>query len=365
MPRGIRFLSGTGISNDNRINATVMLRILVFFLVSIPLGMARAQTLVGTEPQQRTALLEEFTAVRCGNCPAAHVVANSLDEVHGDDLVIVGVHGGGLAVPVGAQPDFRTADGAALWSQFGVAFQPQGLVNRGSLLGAGSWSSAVHNILATPSPVNLGMVTTFDDATRTLTIDLELYYTAPSPLGEDAIAVLITQDHIVGYQQDYVNGAHVAYDHRHVLRDYVTSIAGDPVQGTEEGTLVQRTWTYTVPENWNAPDLSVVAFVGEQGGVVYQVRSVGVNSGATAIRGEDDMVFGIAFPVPATDVLFIPMNTSEAAQLVVRDITGREVSSMNVPACAERIVMDVRSFAPGHYFYHADGGRAQRFVVGR
>ncbi|HRF79726.1 MAG TPA: hypothetical protein PL070_06535, partial [Flavobacteriales bacterium] len=114
-----------------------MLRILLFILVSTPFGLARAQTLVGTEPQQRTALLEEFTAVRCGNCPAAHVVANSLDMVHGDDLVVVGVHGGSLAVPVGAQPDFRTVDGAALWSQFGVAFQPQGLVGRGSLLGAG------------------------------------------------------------------------------------------------------------------------------------------------------------------------------------------------------------------------------------
>jgi len=342
-----------------------MQRILLLILVSAQLGMAGAQTLVGTEPQQRTALLEEFTAIRCGNCPAAHVVANSLDMAHSGDLVVVGVHGGSLATPIGTQPDFRTPDGTALWSQFGVTFQPQGLVNRGSLLATANWSSAVQNVLATPSPVNLGIATTFDADTRTLTIELELYYTAPSPPGADAISVLITQDHIVGYQQDYVNGAQVAYDHRHVLRDYLTPIAGDLVQGTEEGTFVQRTWTYTVPENWSATDLSVVAFVGEQGGVVYQARSVGVNSGATTIRGADEMVFGTAFPVPATEVVTIPLNTREAAPLVVRDITGRVVLNLSVLAGTERIVLDVRSFAPGHYFYHADGGRAQRFVVGR
>jgi Outer membrane protein Omp28/Secretion system C-terminal sorting domain len=342
-----------------------MLRVLLIIIGLAQLAMAAAQTLVSTGPQTRTALLEEFTAIRCGNCPSAHVVANALSLAHPDDLVVVGVHGGGLAVPIGAQPDFRTPDGTALWSQFSVAFQPQGLVNRGPLLATANWTNAVQNVLATPSPVNLGVATTFDAATRILTIDLESYYTTTSAPGTDAISVLLTQDRIVGYQQDYMNGAQAAYEHRHVLRDYLTPIAGDPVLDAEEGSLVQRTWTFAVPESWDAEDLSVVAFIGEQGGVVYQARSVGVNSGATAVRDEETAVFGTAYPVPATEVVTIPMNTSSAAQLTVRDMTGRIVRNVNVPASSEKIVVDVRSFAPGHYFYQADGGRAQRFVVGR
>ena len=342
-----------------------MLRTLLILFGLAEFTLSSAQTLVSTEPQPRTALLEEFTAIRCGNCPSAHVVANALTIAHPDDLVVVGVHGGGLAIPIGAQPDFRTTDGTALWSQFSVAFQPQGLVNRGSLLATANWSSAVQNVLATPSPVNLGVATTFDADTRILTIDLELYYTATSAPGTDAISVLLTQDRIVGYQQDYMNGAQAAYEHRHVLRDYLTPIAGDAVLDAQEGSLVQRTWTFTVPEAWDAEDLSVVAFVGEQGGVVYQARSVDVNDGATAVRDESDTVFGTAYPVPATDLVTIPMNSSSAAQLTVRDMTGRIVRNVNVPAGSERILVDVRSLAPGHYFYQADGGRAQRFLVGR
>lgn len=342
-----------------------MHRSLLLLLCLGQLGLAAAQTLVGTEPQPRTVLLEEFTAIRCGNCPTAHAVANALSMAHPEDLVVVAVHGGGLAIPIGAQPDFRTTDGTALWSQFNVAFQPQGLVNRGSLLATATWSSAVQNVLATPSPVNLGVATAFDTDTRLLTVELELYYTATSAPGADAISVLLTQDGIVGYQQDYMNGAQAAYEHRHVLRDYLTPIAGDPVLDAEEGSLVQRTWTLAVPENWDAEDLSVVAFVGEQGGVVYQARSVGVISGATAVRDEVDTVFGTAYPVPATDLVTISVNSSSAARLTVRDMTGRVVRNVNVPAGSERITVDVRSFAPGHYFYQADGGRAQRFVVGR
>ncbi|MGV3636611.1 MAG: Omp28-related outer membrane protein [Flavobacteriales bacterium] len=323
------------------------------------------QTLVSTDPQQRTALLEEFTAIRCGNCPTAHTVANALSMAQPDDLVVVGVHGGGLAIPIGAQPDFRTTDGTALWSQFNVAFQPQGLVNRGSLLATANWSSAVQNVIATPSPVNLGVATTFDADTRLLTIDLELYYTATSAPGSDAVSVLLTEDRIVGYQQDYMNGAQADYEHRHVLRDYLTPITGDPVLDAADGTLVQRTWTFTVPEAWDAADLSVVAFVGEQGGGVYQARSVGVTSAATAVREEDNPVFGIAYPVPANELVTIPVNSISAAQLLVRDMTGRIVRHVSVPAGSERIVVDVSSFAPGHYFYQADGGRAQRFAIGR
>lgn len=342
-----------------------MLRALIFIPAFAQFLVVAAQDLVSTEPRTRTALLEEFTAIRCGNCPAAHVVANALSSAYPEDLVVIGVHGGGLAIPVGAQPDFRPPDGTALWNQFNVTFQPQGLVNRGSLLATATWSSAVQNIIATPSPVNLGLATAFDADTRILTIDLELYYTASSAPGADAISVLLTQDRIIGYQQDYVNGAQAAYEHRHVLRDYVTPIGGDPVLDAEEGTFVQRSWTITVPEEWDAEDLSVVGFVGEQGGVVYQARSGGIISGATAIHDEDNTVFGAAYPVPATELVTIPVNTSSAARLTVRDMTGRIVQGVNVPAGSERILVDVRSFAPGHYFYQAEDGRAQRFVVGR
>lgn len=312
----------------------------------------------------RTALLEEFTAINCGNCPAAHGVANTLAGAYADDLVIVGVHGGGLAVPSGSQIDFRTVDGAALWSQFGVTFQPQGIVDRQSLQQPAAWSASIANVLAQPSPVNLGMATTFDADTRQLTVIVELYYTADGS-GADRISVLLTQDHVVGYQQDYVNGAHPAYDHRHALRDHITPLIGDEVTTTTTGTLVQRTYTFTVPEAWVVEDLDVVAFVAEQGGPVYQVRHVDAGGGATTgMQQETTFRTGAAFPVPANELVTIPL-TGMAGTFVLRDVAGRVVLQQRVAQGATQLVLLLSGVEAGTYLYGMAGARCRVLVVAR
>lgn len=322
-----------------------------------------AQDLVSTTPGNRTALLEQFTAMGCGNCPAAHAIANTLVTVYPDDLVVIGVHGGSLAYPTGSQPDFRTADGSALWSELSVLYQPQGTVNRGGLSAASQWATAVANILEQQSPVNLGAATTFNSGTRELTVDLELYYTADRT-AEDRISIVLLQDHIIGYQQDYSNGAQPAYDHRHVLRDHITPLAGDPVALAQQSDLVQRTYTFTVPDEWEISDLSVVAFVREEGGVVWQAHIVPASGGVTAVPHIRTAQVGQAFPVPADEVLFIPlMEVAEARTVQLRDAQGRLVKEQRVPMASALVGVDVSDLAPGVYTYGYAGGAARRAVV--
>lgn len=339
-------------------------RYVFLLLATLLTAGTHAQELAGTGPTNRTALLEEFTAINCGNCPAAHAVANTLSIAHPNELVLIGVHGGALANPSTGQLDLRTTDGAALWIQEGVMSQPKGTVNRGPLQAVAQWSAAIQDILAQPSPVNLGMVTSFNTATRELTVDVELYYTADGTGGPDRISVALTQDHIIGYQQDYVNGAHPDYDHRHVLRDHITPLTGDEVATTALGSVVPRTWTYTVPENWAIVDLSVVAFVGEENGPVYQVRSVPAAGGTTmGMAPVRDFGTGMAFPVPAKDLVIIPVEANVEGLLVLRDALGRIVRQERVAMGAQRIVFSVSDLGAGTYFYALEGRTARRLVV--
>ena len=78
-----------------------------------------------------------------------------------------------------------------------------------------------------------------------LEVEVELYYTASSPGSNDRLHVLLTEDHIVGWQSNYgAGGSNPAYDHRHVLRTYLTPLAGVEIPVAAQGETFTTTWTY-------------------------------------------------------------------------------------------------------------------------
>lgn len=331
-------------------------------VLGIPL-FANAQTLVSTSPQPRTALLEEFTAINCGNCPAAHAVAGNLFNQYGDQLMGVEVHGGSLSNPSGSQPDLRTTDGTMLWSLFGVSFQPQGMVNRLALSGASNWNSAISSILSQTSPANIGLSSSVDG--NMLTVNVEVYYTTASG-NSDEIHVALVQDHIIGYQQDYVNGAQQNYDHRHVLRDMITDVSGDPVAANSAGTLVERTYTITLNPNWTLADLRVVAFVGPTTGAMYQVHQVDADGGLTTAINEtrSTLALGNIYPVPATEQVYINVDPATYGQaLLLRDMFGRVVAQERVAKGSTNVVLSVVDLPTGLYFAGFNGGEARKVIV--
>lgn len=197
---------------------------------------------------------------------------------------------------------------------------------------------------------------------------MELYYTADGTAGIDRISVLLTQDHVIGYQQDHVNGADPAYDHRHALRDYTTPLIGDEVTVATSGTLVQRTCTYSVPEAWMVDDLSVVAFVAEQGGPVYQVRSVAATGGTSTGMANEERASGTgpAFPVPTNDMVTIPLDPmGMQGILVLRDVLGRVVLLRRLGQGATQLVLLLNDLETGTYLYGMERCPARVLVAAR
>lgn len=273
------------------------MRSIATILLSTPF-LALGQSLVSTQPQDRAALLEDFTGIHCGYCPEGHDIAAAIEAEHGPRVVVVGVHAGPFADPNPGEPDFRTTWGTEIDAHFTIGGYPAGVISRHVFggeddLGRGAWAGAVNEVLTMPSPVNVGVESSFDAGTRDLTVTVELLYTSNSPGGDDYISVLLKESHIIGWQTDYgPSGNDPDYDHTNVLRAYITDTWGDVVTTTTAGTSVIRTYTLNVPVEWDIANCEVVAFASEYRSEVYQAREVKADGGTTLVVGSLGLLGG-------------------------------------------------------------------------
>ncbi len=235
-----------------------------------------AQVIVGTDPENKNVVLEEFTGMHCVFCPQGHAIAQAIQNAHPDDVSLISIHTGSYAVPSGNEPDYRTQWGDAIAAQSGLVGYPAGTVNRhlfqgwsqgsGTAMSRDKWSAASNQILANPSYVNVGVVATIVTSTRQLVIQAEVYYTDNSPHSTNYFNVAILQDSIHGPQTG--GGAGNNYNHMHMLRELLTGQWGVEIPQTTTGTLFTKTIAYELPLDYNGVDvvldnIDIVAFVSE------------------------------------------------------------------------------------------------------
>ena len=248
-------------------------------ILAFTLGLAfnlLAQTIVGTDPENKNVLLEEFTGIHCGYCPDGHAIAQAIHEEHPEDVVLIAIHAGGYATPGAGEPDFRTPFGAAIDGQANVAGYPAGTVNRhvfpgwemggGTAMSRSYWAGASSQILAESSYLNIAAEATIVTATGQCTILVEVYYTGDSPESTNLLNVAILQDNILGPQSG--GGAGDNYNHMHMLRHLVTGQWGVEISETTSGSFYSQTFTYDLPADYNdvdvvIDDIKIVAFVSE------------------------------------------------------------------------------------------------------
>lgn len=248
-----------------------LLIIFVFTLFS-----AVAQTIVGTDPENKNVVLEDFTGIHCPNCPDGHAVAQSIYNANPEDVVLINIHQGGFAVPDPGEPDYRTQWGNPIAGQTDLQGYPAGTVNRhlfpghsqgsGTAQSRGSWPTTSSITLSEPSYLNVGAVATIVTSTRQLVVEVEVYYTGDSPLSSNFLNVAILQNNILGPQSG--GGAGNNYNHMHMLRHLLTDQWGVEITETTEGSLYSATFVYELPTDYNdvevvLEDIDIAAFVTE------------------------------------------------------------------------------------------------------
>lgn len=252
------------------------MRRITFILLAILLPFwITGQTIVDTEPQNKSVVLEQYTGINCGFCPQGAQIAAQIYNANPDRVVLIAVHAGGFANPGAGQPDFRTPFGPGLLGQTGITGFPAGTVNRhvfpgwgmsagGTGMGRNHWTNAANQILGHPSYLNIAAEAEIDLQTRELTVYVEVYYTDDSPFDINKLNVALLQDKTYAFQA----GGSANYEHNNRLVHLLTGQWGDDIAETTQGKLTTKTYTYTIPEHYNQipaelGNMRVAAFVAE------------------------------------------------------------------------------------------------------
>lgn len=214
----------------------------------------------------RSVLIEDFTGQKCSNCPAANDVIKSLQEEYGEENVIaVGIHSGPLGFKGNSKNlGLMTDTGNEYYYSHDIPSQPYGVINRRQESNkSAEWGTLVYDEIQKTAPVSVSIENSYDEATRTATIDVSM-------LGINAVSgklqVWVVEDGIVAMQTLADGSVSYDYVHNHVFRAAVNGTWGEDVT-VGEGSTVSKQYTLTLDEKWEAGNVSVIAFVYNSDGV--------------------------------------------------------------------------------------------------
>ena len=215
-------------------------------------------------------VLEQFTGIKLPYCDG-NKIARDYKALHPNDVFIINIHQGSYSSPDIGQPDYRTIFGDALANQTGLTGYPTGTINRHvfppsttTILNRNQWESKGNELLATLTYATMDIISAnVDVLSRLLTVTANVNYINNGP-PLNLLNIALIQNNIAGYQSGGLtydptmvmpNGD---YNHQNMLRHLLTGQWGDTILNTTSGTSIQRTYTYTIPNDINAINLDLV-----------------------------------------------------------------------------------------------------------
>ncbi len=225
---------------------------------------------VPVEDQTRQVLIEEFTGVGCVNCPAGSQAIEALLGIHGHNLVAVSIHAGFFAQPYPeSQEDLATDKGNSIQSLLGEPLgYPTAVINRiqfdgesSRQTGQGTWAGYIAQEQLSAPKIKIDLQPTYNETTRELTVDIDLYVEENITEEDVRLSLYLTESNIIdvqltpaGIQNDYV--------HKHVFRDAISAASGDLLaESFTAGSVISRSYTYTLDSAWVASECHIVGFV--------------------------------------------------------------------------------------------------------
>ena len=344
-----------------------MKKSLLIILLAAGMQQAMAQA-------QRKVLVEEFTGAWCGSCPGEISDLDSTLIKYPTKVIEVANH----------WDDAMQSDYAlGLYNAYQPPGFPQGMTDRAD------WSAQVYgqspNIppmyylysnfnvsrdatarrLNVSSPVSIDIASSYNTSTRSASTTVTANFVAAAS-GDMRITCLLVEDTIMGYdQQNYTGSAcsdpqpscefynypctistsmtgQVFY-YKHVAR---YNMAGDAnywgttgviPSSVSAGQHYSQAYSYTLPADWNAANMKVVAFISyynsskSWGGEVLNAQQVTLGQ-VTAVHeyssSMDNVSLNAAYPNPFSDMTSIGFNIQATQHVSVKvyDMLGHEVA---------------------------------------
>ena len=243
-----------------------------------------------TETVRRVVLFEELTGVSCAPCFDGAAVVEEIIEDFGDRVVVNGIHGAFQSEPTSeSKYDFRNPDAQELETSFYFFGKPAAIIDRFEFQDIGFlaidardfWSTKVAERLNVPPAMELSATSEYDESTRVAKIKIE--GTALEDIdGAIKIHALINESKLIDAQLSISFGIVTDFEHKHVMRDMLTTTQGDVIElnGLSTGDPVEREFTYTVPaENngeWVSENMEVLYYftASDRSGEVLQAGAI-------------------------------------------------------------------------------------------
>jgi hypothetical protein len=357
-----------------------------FFLIFLATTGLNAQNWTDALPHDRNVVLEEFTGIRCGFCPDGHRIAHEIDSANTGRVVVIGIHTGSYAVPSsGSQPDFQTQWGSSISGMSSLTGYPSGMVNRsvfpdyssngsgGKAMGRFQWEDASNIILNSgdTAGVNIGVRSLWDESTRTLSIDVELYYVKDYQ-HYNKLTVALLQNNIEGYQggsshnpsQIMPNGD---YNHMHVLRDLITGVeanswSGIKIDSVNAGNLVTHHFDYVVASDLNSIPIDIencelAVFVTEwlNSPIITGVKLNAKNDSTTAPAPQNTHNYLAiskplqVYPNPSNGEVIFDLVSNTKGKIIIWDLLGNIVLQKSITNRKTKV--NTKGLNSGLYLY--------------
>ncbi|MCX8081232.1 MAG: Omp28 family outer membrane lipoprotein [Bacteroidia bacterium] len=222
----------------------------------------------------RKILLEDYTGHKCGNCPAAAIVAENLYNQYKDTLIILAVHAGFFAKTDAEYPTSYTTTCGNIWdgpSGFNISAlgNPNGMVNRknygsGLVKNHNTWPSYVQLALNEPFEAKIYLNAGYDSAARSLIVKTGVKF-LQNINGETKLCLVLYEDSIIGPQKDYTKNPDKVpnYVFMHMLRGDINGAWGETLKNNPSAgdSLYKEYLNIPVSANWKDKHLYLVGFV--------------------------------------------------------------------------------------------------------
>lgn len=232
-------------------------------------------------PVPNNVMMEEFSGVRCANCPDGNTKTHDIYLTNPQRVTIVTVHSDFLAAPYTGEIDLRTEDANTLETTLGpTGGKPTTFINRKKLedptkiviSGAGqaklnAWQTYVNDELATMTPIALDLELIYSDV-----VERKFRYRVTLSFAQDMtninLGFILTESGMKTTQKDGITEIE-NYEHEWVLRDFITSILGEPLtENLAANTVIVKEFEIDLDDEdfnpsgiWKLDNMELVAFL--------------------------------------------------------------------------------------------------------
>lgn len=228
------------------------------------------------QPQIKNLLIEDFTGVRCTNCPTAQKIISDYAKDFPGRINIVAFHvTNNFATPYSnSKYDFRHEDAERIYDMLGRAlglpainfdrlhFSAENQINI-TLQSQGAWSGYRDQRLIKSTPVNILLENDFDETENTIFLKVTLQYTEEVNVN-NYLSILIAENDLVDLQ-DSPSGMIEDYQHNHVFRQMITSHRGTALnESLLKGRVFIKEYRFELAEGVIPENAEILVFVHER-----------------------------------------------------------------------------------------------------